>query len=112
MAYLTCTKHRSYQRKHIDVCRQCPSNDGCDAFQTYAATEPPTPVEPSPAPEPAETNFSINQFLQEISEIRKLVTNTPALQETGPVSRQEKHLQGIKLVDFIRSGLEGIKKLC
>ena len=112
MAYLTCTKHRSYQRKHIDVCRQCPDNDGCDTFQAYAATEPPAPVEPSSPPEPAETAIPIHQFLQELSDIRKLVANTPTLQETGPVSRREKHLQGIELVDFIRSALEGVRKLC
>ena len=106
MTYLTCTKHRSYQRKHIDVCRQCPDKDKCDAFQAYAATEPPPP------PEQTETNIPIHQFLQELADIREIVTETPPLQETKPASRRKKHLHGNKLVDYIRSELAGIRKLC
>jgi len=102
MAYLTCTKHRSYQRKHVDVCRQCPDNDACDAFQAFAATEPPPPVSTIP----------IQLLLRELTDIHGLVADTPALQKTGPVSRQEKHLNGIKLVDYIRLELEGLRKLC
>ena len=112
MAYLTCTKHRSYQRKHIDVCRQCPDNDGCDAFQAYAATEPPTPVEPFPAPEPAEMSIPIPGFLLELRGIRELVADAPTTPETGRVPARKKPLQGIEWVDFIRSELGEIRKLC
>ena len=108
MTYLTCTKHRSFQRKHIDVCRQCPDNDDCDAFQTYIAAEPPPP----PPTEPAEASIPIRLFLQELGDIRELVADTPALQETVRMPQQKKPLQGIELVAFIRSELEEIKKLC
>jgi len=70
MTYLTCTKHRSYQRKHIHL------------------------------------------FLQEIKDLRALVANTPFLQETEPVQRRKSPLHGTKLVDFIKTELEGIRKLC
>jgi len=112
MSYLTCTKHRSYQRKHIDVCRQCPDNHGCDAFQAYAATEPDTPVKPSPTPEPAETSIPISGFLLELRGIRELVADAPTTPESGQVPARKKPLQEIELVDFIRSELEGIRKLC
>jgi hypothetical protein len=113
MTYLTCTKHRSYQRKHIDVCRQCPDNDECDAFQTHAAIEPPAPLEPPPAPsESPDTGIPIHLFLQEFKDLRALVANTPFLQETEPVQRRKSPLYGTKLVDFIKSELKGIRKLC
>ena len=113
MTYLTCTKHRSYQRKHIDVCRQCPDNDGCDAFQAHAAIEPSAPLEPPPTPsESSETDIPIHLFLQEFKDLRALVANTPFLQETEPVQRRKKPLHATKLVDFIKSELEEIRKLC
>jgi len=108
MTYLTCSKHRSFQRKHIDVCRQCPDNDECDAFQEFVATEPPPP----PPPEPTAVNVPISMLLQEIGNIRELVADIPGMQETEPAPRRKKPPQGIKLVDFIRSELEGIRKLC
>jgi hypothetical protein len=108
MTYLTCTKHSRFQRKHIDVCRQCPDNDGCDAFQAYIAIEPPPP----PPPDPAETTIPVRLFLQELEDIRKLVADTTTQRATEPEPRRKKPLQGIELVDFIRSELEGIKKLC
>ena len=108
MTYLTCTKHRSFQRKHIDVCRQCPDNDDCDAFQAYIATEPPPP----PPVEPTEINLPIHLVLAELEDIRELVADTLPIQETGRASRRKKHLQGTELMDFIRSELEEIRKLC
>jgi hypothetical protein len=108
MTYLTCSKHRSFQRKHIDVCRQCPNNDECDAFQEFVATRPPPP----PPSDPAETTIPIRLVLQEIGDIRQLVADTPLRQETQPEPHRKKPLQGIELVDFIRSELEGIRKLC
>jgi hypothetical protein len=107
MTYLTCTKHRSYQRKHIDVCRQCPDNDDCDAFQAYAATEPPPP----PAPDPAETNIPIRVIQEELGNIRGMVADAPALPKSEPARKRKKPLAGNELVDILRSELEGIKKL-
>ena len=112
MTYLTCTKHRSFQRKHIDVCRQCPDNDECDAFQAYAATEPPAPLGPPRAPAPPVMDILIHFFLQELKDIRELVADAPTLQEAGRVPPQKKPLHGIELMDFIRSALEEIRKLC
>ena len=112
MTYLTCTKHRSFQRKHIDVCRQCPDNGECDAFQAYAATEPPAPVEPPPAPAPPGMDILIPLFLQELKDIRELVADTPALQAAEPAPRRKKSLHTIELVNFIRSELESMRKLC
>jgi hypothetical protein len=109
MTYLTCIKHRSYQRKHIDVCRRCPDNDACEAFKAFAVAQPPEPPPPS---EPGKTDIPIPGFLQELRDIRELVADAPMLQETGAVPPQKKPLQGIALVDFIRSALEGIRKLC
>ena len=112
MTYLTCTNHRSYQRKHIDVCRQCPGNDDCDAFQAYAATEPPEPLEPPLSPDFPETDIPIHLFLKELKDIRALVADASFLQETAPVLHRKSPLQGTKLLEFIRSELEGIRKLC
>jgi hypothetical protein len=112
MTYLTCTKHRSFQRKHIDVCRQCPDNDECDAFQAHAATEPPAPVEQPPADAPPVMDILIHFFLQELKDIRELVADAPSLQESEPAPRLKNHLFGRELVDFIRSELESIRKLC
>ena len=112
MTYLTCTKHRSYQRKHIDVCRQCPDNDECDAFQAHAAIEPPASLEPTAVPEPTATNIPIHLCLQELKDIRVIVADSYSLQETDPLPRQNKTPLGIELIDYIKSELEGIRKLC
>lgn len=105
MTYLTCTKHRSFQRKHIDVCRQCPDNDDCDAFQAYVAAEP-------PPPEQTEVDIPIRLILEGLEDIHELVADTPPLQKTDRVPHPKKHLQGIDLLDFIRSELGEIRKLC
>jgi len=108
MTYLTCSKHRSFQRKHIDVCRQCPDNDECNAFQEFVATEPPPP----PPPEPTEVNIPIRLLLQEIGDIRDLVADSPVRQEIEPAPRRKKPLNGNELVGFVRTELEEIRKLC
>ena len=106
MTYLTCTKHRSFQRKHIDVCRQCPDNDDCDAFQAHIAAEPPPP------PESVETNIPIQLILQKLGDIRELLADTPARQETESSPQRKKILNDHDLAAFIRKELEEIKKLC
>ena len=108
MTYLTCSKHRSFQRKHIDVCRQCPDNDECDAFQEFVATEPPPP----PPPEPAAVNLPIRLLLAELGDIRELVADTPALPKSDPLQNRKKSLKGTELVDILRLELEEIRKLC
>jgi hypothetical protein len=94
------------QRKHIDVCRQCPDNEECDAFQAYIATEP-----PPPPPEPAETNIPICLLLQELGDIRELVADTRARQEMASSPRRKNMLSSNDLVALIRSELEGIRRL-
>ena len=107
MTYLTCTNHRSYQRKHIDVCRKCPDNDECDAFQAIAATEP------LPAPSmPPEATFPIHLFLQELKDIRVLVTDASTNVKAAPASHSKDPFKDVKLVNFIRSELKEIRKLC
>ena len=108
MTYLTCSKHRSFQRKHIDVCRQCPDNDECDAFQEFVATEPPPP----PPPEPTEVNIPIRLLLAELGNIRELVADRPAIQKTEPARRSKMSLTVNELMAFLRSELEEIRKLC
>ena len=108
MTYLTCTKHRSFQRKHIDVCRQCPDNDQCDAFQAHAATEPPPP----PPPEPVESTIPIRMLLDELADIRELVADWPAQQKKAPLPRPKKPFDGSEMLAFIRSELAEISKLC
>ena len=107
--YLTCTKNRSLQKKHIDVCKKCPSNEDCREFQEKIQREPMTPIAARRIPKPAET--PLLDIIEQLIEIRKLVGDgkpPPLLKDpddTGSMARAS-------LPQYLKIELEEIKSLC
>ncbi len=112
MVYLTCIRHRSYQRKHIDVCRRCADNDNCDAYQTFAATEPPVSQESAQPSHPQKAPFSIHVFLDELVGIRSLVAELHEHHERQNLPAPKCSLDMKTLADFTKAELESIRNLC
>ena len=107
--YLTCTKNRSLQKKHIDVCRKCPSNEDCREFQEKIQLEPMTPIPARHIPKPTEN--PLVHIIEQLLEIRKLVGDgepPPLLKDpddTGSMARAS-------LPQYLKIELEEIKSLC
>ena len=99
--YLTCTKNRSFQKKHIDVCKKCPSNDGCKEFQSYEQLKP--------IPKPAE--IPLADIIKQLTDIRKLVGGgkSKAL-HNNPADAGFLAIESIP--QYLKTELEGIKSLC
>lgn len=107
--YLTCTKKRRLQKKHIDVCRKCLSNEDCREFQENKQLEPMAPI---PALYALKcTGDHLFNIIKQLIEIRKLVSDdgpTPLLKnpvDAGFIARAS-------LPQYLKVELEGIKSLC
>jgi len=104
--YLTCTKKRSLQKKHIDVCRRCPSNGDCREFQENQHLAPIPTLHTSKYTEDYLPNIT-----QQLTEIRKLVgdgESTPLLKDPADVGS----IARASLPQYLKIELEGIKSLC
>jgi len=104
--YLTCTKNRGLQKKHIDVCRKCPSNEDCREFQEKIQLEP-IPARHIPKP----TEIPLVGIIEQLIEIRKLVgdgESTPLLKDPADVGS----IARASLPQYLKIELEGIKSLC
>ena len=107
--YLTCTKNRSLQKKHIDVCKKCPSNEDCREFQEKIQLEPMTPVPAQHIPEPTENPLVL--IIQQLTEIRKLVGDgepAPLLKDPADVGSMAR----ASLPQYLKIELEEIKSFC
>lgn len=107
--YLTCTKNRSLQKKHIDVCRKCSSNDNCREFQEYKQLEPAASRPDRSIPEP--TEIPLVHIIEQLIEIRKLVSDgrsTPLLNDPGDAVS----MANASLPQYLKVELEGIRSLC
>jgi hypothetical protein len=107
--YLTCTKNRSLQKKHIDVCKKCPSNEDCREFQEKIQLEPMTPIPALHTPKP--TEFPLVDIIEQLIEIRELVGDgepTPLLKNPADVGSMAR----ASLPQYLKIELEGIKSLC
>jgi len=107
--YLTCTKKRSLQKKHIDVCRKCPSNEDCREFQENKQLEPMAPI---PTLHTSKcTEDPLFNIIEQLIEIRKLVGDdgsAPLLK--NPVDAG--FMARASLPQYLKVELEGIKSLC
>ena len=107
--YLTCTKNRSLQKKHIDVCRKCSSNDNCREFQEYKQLEPAAPRPDRSTPKPTEIPLVL--IIEQLIEIRKLVgdgRSTPLPNDPGDAVS----MANASLPQYLKVELEGIRSLC
>jgi hypothetical protein len=107
--YLICTQNRGFQKKHIDVCRKCPSNDDCLEFQAYRQLEPVAPRPDRPTPKPSE--IPLVDIIEELTEIRKLVGDGKSM----PLSKYPADIDSTaraSLPQYLKVELEGIRSLC
>jgi hypothetical protein len=107
--YLTCTKNRSLQKKHIDVCKKCPSNEDCREFQEKIQLEPMTPTPARHTSKP--TEIPLLDIIEQLIEIRKLVGDgepTPLLKDPADAGSMAR----ASLPQYLKIELEGIKSLC
>ncbi len=107
--YIVCTKNRGFQRKHIDVCKQCTGNDGCREYQEYLRMEP-VVAEPINPIQKAAT-MSMVDLMEQLTEIRQLVG--------GGTSGNRMHRQltvtsrpDTSLDRFLRAELKAIRSIC
>jgi hypothetical protein len=113
MVYLTCTRHRSLQRKHIDVCKRCADNDGCEAFLEYSATMPAAPDPAAPADHCDHAPpLPIDDLVEALIEIRSIVA------APGEKPAPDRHAgsrpipDSDQLFSMVTTELKTIRKLC
>ncbi len=107
--YLVCTKNRGFHRKHIDVCKQCVSNDVCREYQEFLRMEP-VRVE-SIHPDQNRVAISMAEFIEKLAELRQLVgdgTSGHRMLPMGDVTSRP----NVSMHRFLRTELKSIKSLC
>ena len=77
MVYLTCTRGRGLHKKHIEVCRKCHENAGCEAFRKFCDKEPVSKkAPPTESIEKPASAIEMRHILKELMEIELLLGNT------------------------------------
>lgn len=107
--YLYCSKNRGHQKKHIDVCKKCTSNDDCQEFREYLLSNPTTPTEETQIPE--QDGLHLSDFIESLKEIRKLVGNS-GLEIVSDKSQSGDISVTASLGDLLRVELTAIRSLC
>ena len=112
--YLTCPRHKSRQKKHIDICRQCQWNTDCEPYQRYDEPEPLLDSKDSLATlkAPPAQNVIIKQILNELEEIVALLETKAPLENKSPVVMNVKPLVRDQFWENIKKELREIKNLC
>lgn len=108
--YLTCSRNKSYQRKHVAVCRQCKFNHRCAAFSEYRRSI--SSEKASDAPGGIDRNRILRHIIQELKEIKRLVSGGS---EPSSVSFPAVNKDSIKLhhhIADIKTALDDIRRLC
>jgi hypothetical protein len=108
--YLTCTRNKSYQRKHVAVCQRCAFNARCRAFLEYRQNFPQKRF--AAADSTIDRKRILSHIFQELQEIKALVSVGGARQ-SAPLSvsgldsiTHHRHIAEIK------AALNEIKLLC
>jgi hypothetical protein len=111
--YLTCPRHKSRQRKHIDVCRQCQWNTECEPYQDHCAALPPAGrKDPLPAPGAQLIPNVLSRYLRnELEEIIALLGGNALTESTSPPFPETDQLNANDALKTVRKELEEIKML-
>jgi len=112
MVYLTCSKHRSFQRKHIDVCRKCADRDDCKAFLEYSAQEPPALQETPSSEHRQAPPPPISGLFETLMEIRSLAADSEEKHRSKEIMPRVPSSKSKKLVSIVKTELKEIRKLC
>ncbi|MFC1811675.1 hypothetical protein ACFL03_03190 [Thermodesulfobacteriota bacterium] len=112
--YLTCTRHKSLQKKHIDVCRQCQWNTTCEPYQEYysseAATEGKKPL-PTGTAQPIPEDLS-DYIKNELKGIVTLLENQSPIESKAPPRLKTDPLFQDDVLEGIKEELREIRTLC
>jgi hypothetical protein len=108
--YLTCTKNKSLQRKHVEVCKRCKSSSRCKPYLEYRqnvtvenAAETATDIDRSQL---------LRHIIQELQEIKQL-TLTDTVAPPEPYLERRPAISGQKLrIGDIRTAIKEIQLLC
>ena len=112
--YLTCTRHKSLQKKHIDVCRQCQWNATCEPYQEYCSSEVPAESkEPLPTRTPQPIPEALADYIRNVLEgiITLLENQSPVEGQTPPLLKMDAFFQD-DVLEGIKEELREIKTLC
>ena len=112
--YLTCTRHKSLQKKHIDVCRQCQWNTTCEPYQEYCSSEAATKDEkPLPADTVQPMPDDLKEYIRnELKGIITLLENQAPLESQPPAPLNTNPLPQDDILEGIKEELREIKTLC
>jgi hypothetical protein len=112
--YLTCTRHKSLQKKHIDVCRQCQWNTTCEPYQAYCSSES---ITERKKPLPTGTSQPIPEDLadyirNELEGIITLLENKSPVESQAPPFLKMDPLFQEDVLESIKEELREIRTLC
>jgi len=112
--YLICPRHKSRQKKHIDICRQCQWNTDCEPYRKYAEPEPSLKSKDSLATRkaPPVPDVIVKHIINELEEIIALWETTAPLENKEPVVMKIEPLVRDNFLENIKKELQEIKNLC
>ena len=111
--YLTCSRTRGQQKKHIDICHRCDARNMCRPYQAHIGDHPAAAGDDTRAggDTPPAGRVPIKDIIGELREIKFLLSGTGKIEEMD----QKKIISAsppaqISIGDLIRE-LENIKSL-
>jgi hypothetical protein len=112
--YLICTRHKSLQKKHIDVCRQCQWNATCEPYQEHCSSEAATGSQkPLPAGMPQPIPEDLADYIRnELEGIITLLGNQSPLESQAPPLLKTNSLPQDDVLEGIKEELRKIRTLC
>jgi hypothetical protein len=108
--YLSCTKNRTFQRKHVEVCKRCKTNTSCKPYQEYIQTIPTENAVESLTD--IDRSQLLRHIIKELQEIKKL-TLTGTMAPANPFRKKKRGISKQKLrIGDIRTAIKEIQLLC
>ena len=109
--YLTCTRTRGQQKKHIDICHRCDDHDLCRSYQEHLRNQVATALAEQSVDKdilPTGGTFLID-VLKELREIQALLSGSDNIEGMDQATVTPKALPAEISIAYLIQELEDIK---
>ena len=111
--YLTCTRTRGQQKKHIDICHRCDAKTLCRPYQDYVRDHPNAVKNETPVAEnkPPAGSAALKDVLEELTEIKLLLSGSGKAEELDQEKIVSKSPPAEISIGYLIREIENIKSL-
>jgi hypothetical protein len=113
--YITCTRRKGQQKKHVTICSRCRWKSTCEPYQAHILSETREKNDAvlTICKKPFMKNDLLNFILKELSEIKLLLSDYESLVKDSTARQNEMNdtLENENIVKYVMKELTQIKSL-